>query len=46
LLFARGAVKEASLAVRTERGKSLVVVTVTEAGRLGVFLADGDCFPD
>jgi hypothetical protein len=46
LLFARGAVKEASFAIRTERGKQLALATVTEAGRLGIFLDTGDCFPD
>jgi hypothetical protein len=46
LLFARGAVKEASFAFRTEKGKPLALATVTEAGRLGIFLATGDCFPD
>ena len=46
LLFARGPVKEASFAFRTEKGKPLALATVTKAGRLGIFLATGDCFPD
>jgi hypothetical protein len=46
MLFARGKVREASFAVRTEKGKALAVATVAGSGRVRVHIADGDCFRD
>lgn len=45
-LFARGKVKEASLAMRTPAGKPLAFATVSETGRARLFTARQDCFPD
>ncbi|MEX1357456.1 MAG: hypothetical protein WD981_02420 [Gaiellaceae bacterium] len=46
LLFARGNVTEASVAVRTQSGKRLAFATVSDTGRARVFTARRDCFAD
>lgn len=46
LRFARGEVTEGSLAIRTQAGKRLAFVTVSDSGRARVFTAAEDCFPD
>lgn len=46
LLFARGKVEEAWLAIRTQAGKPMAFAAVSETGRTRVFTARRDCFPD